>query len=271
MKHFSTAYKEAMHYEENLEFVRTRTKLDLIMGGIEPNKLITIAGISGSGKSSLVNFIETECSKEMSVLSFSLEMMAKDQVRRKLKFLNTKSKQEKDDEINRMKGADIWYHEEPVSERDIDSIAREFIETRKVEKILIVIDHVLLLKGRDPLGTIGELQKVLIALRKLKKVSIIQIAQMNRNIETLERIKTPQFHYPQRGDIAAADSIYHASDVIMVVHNPESLGIMFYGLQAMDTKEIIFIHILKFREGKQHIIRIQNQLDTQDWSYELTK
>lgn len=267
MKHISTAYKEAVHYEANLEYTKTNTKLDLAIGGIEPNKLITIAGISGSGKSSLVNYIETECAKTMSVLSFSMEMMAKDQVRRKLKYINTLDEQRKKEQLSILQESDIWYYEDPVSEQDIDRISREFILQRTAEKILIIIDHVLLLKGRDERESIGQLQKVLIALRKLKKVSIIQVSQMNRNIETLERIKTPQFHYPQRSDIAAADTIFHASDVIVVVHRPESLGIISYGMMAMDTRNIIFLHLLKFREGIQSVIRVDNKLDTQDWSY----
>lgn len=267
MKHISEAYKEAIYYNDHIEYVPTRTKLDIAIYGVEINKLITIAGISASGKSSLVNFIETECSQQMSVLSFSMEMMARDQVRRKLKFLNTKGKDVKAQEIERLNGSDIWYHEEPVSEKDIDTIAREFIGVRENRKILIIIDHVLLLKGQDERKSIGELQKVLIALRKLKNVSIIQVAQMNRNIETLERIKTPQFHYPQRSDIAAADTIFHASDIIIVVHRPETLGIISYGLSSLDTKDVIFLHVLKDREGKQVILKVENRLDTQDWSY----
>lgn len=267
MKHISTAYKEALYYKENLEYTKTSTKLDLVLKGIEPNKLITIAGISASGKSSLVNFIETECSKTMSVLAFSLEMMAKDQVQRKLDFIETLGEEEKRETIERLNSSDIWYYEDPVSETDIDRISRQFIEERSNDKILIVIDHVLLLKSRDERETIGQLQKVLIALRKLKKVSIIQVAQMNRNIETLERIKTPQFHFPQRSDIAAADTIFHASDIIVVVHRPETLGIISYGLSFVDTKNIIFLHILKNRGGKQAVIKVENKLDTQDWSY----
>lgn len=49
------------------------------MGGIEPNVIYTIAGISGSGKSSFANSLETDLfdlNKEVEfvVLSFSLEI-----------------------------------------------------------------------------------------------------------------------------------------------------------------------------------------------------
>lgn len=267
MKHISTAYAEAISHQEANEFVRTNTKLDLVIRGIEPNQLITMAGISGSGKSSLVNFIESECAPEMSILSFSLEMTGMAQVRRKLKYFNTFDKDKKDQAIKDMNRSDIWYHEDSVSEKDVDTIARDFIAKREGKKILILMDHILLLKGKDERQAIAELQKVLIVLRKMKNVSVIQVAQMNRNIETLERIKTPQFHYPQRSDISSADSVYQASDILIVVHRPEILGIISYGLHSLGTKDVIFLHVLKYREGKQHILTVENRLDTQDWSY----
>ena len=47
------------------------------MGGVEPNCIYTIAGVSGSGKSSFVNTLETDLidlnsDEEIVVLSFSL-------------------------------------------------------------------------------------------------------------------------------------------------------------------------------------------------------
>ena len=49
------------------------------MGGIEPNAIYTIAGISGSGKSSFVNTLETDLvdlntNEDIIVLSFSFEI-----------------------------------------------------------------------------------------------------------------------------------------------------------------------------------------------------
>ena len=59
------------------------------MGGIEPNTVLTIAGISGSGKSSFANLITTDVidlneSEEVIVLNFSLEMVGFRQVGRTL-------------------------------------------------------------------------------------------------------------------------------------------------------------------------------------------
>ena len=55
------------------------------MGGIEPNTVYTIAGISGSGKSSMANLIQTDLidlnpNEDIIVLTFSLEMVGFRQV-----------------------------------------------------------------------------------------------------------------------------------------------------------------------------------------------
>jgi replicative DNA helicase len=61
------------------------------MGGIEPNTIYTMAGISGSGKSSFVNSLETDLfelnkDQEFVVLSFNYEMLSSRQVGRKLSY-----------------------------------------------------------------------------------------------------------------------------------------------------------------------------------------
>ncbi len=71
--------------------LKTRWKKfnDQCMGGIEPNAIYTVAGISGSGKSSFVNSLETDLfdlnpDEDFVVLSFNFEMLASKQVGRKL-------------------------------------------------------------------------------------------------------------------------------------------------------------------------------------------
>ena len=59
------------------------------MGGIEPNTVMTIAGISGSGKSSVANSIQTDIidlnpNEDIIILTFSLEMVGFRQVGRTL-------------------------------------------------------------------------------------------------------------------------------------------------------------------------------------------
>lgn len=267
MKHIKTAHHEHLAKIQTASYIQTNTKLDMVMKGIEENLLITITGISGTGKSSIVNWIETEASREASIITFSMEMAAKAQWARKIKYISTLNEARKNQEIERLDKADIWYMEDMCTVKQINEISESFIREREGKKIIIIIDHLLLLNEKEERFGIVELEKVLVKLKKSKGVSIVQIAQMNRNIESIERIKNPQFHFPQRSDISTADAIFQASDLVIVLHRPEVLGIIAYGMNMLKTKGIIYIHILKNREGNQHIIAVENKLDTQDWSY----
>lgn len=53
--------------------------------------------------------------------------------------------------------------------------------------------------------------------------SVLQLAQMNRNIESPERINNFLSHYPMRSDISSADALFQASDYVIVIHRPEFL------------------------------------------------
>ena len=84
-------------------------------------------------------------------------------------------------------------------------------------------------------------------IKKIGKTSIIQITQMNRNIEASERINNSGLHYPMRSDISTSDSLFQASDYVIVIHRPEILGITAYGVRNLPTKEYIYMHFLKKR------------------------
>ena len=67
IRHISTVTNEALQYitsrkEHKVTSLATRWKKlnSCCMGGIEPNTVYTIAGISGSGKSSVANLIQTD-------------------------------------------------------------------------------------------------------------------------------------------------------------------------------------------------------------------
>ena len=194
------------------------------MGGIEPNTVLTIAGISGSGKSSFANLITTDVidlneSEDIIVLNFSL---VKDII---FQFYDTY-----------VKGTNKHF--------------------------LIVYDHALLTKQvGSVLETISELERVFIQAKKLPMTSIIQLAQMNRNIESSERINNPTSHYPMRSDLSSSDAIFQASDYVCVIHRPEIFGIQEYGPNHLPTSNKVYIHMLKNRDaGKPCILEFENDL-----------
>ncbi len=224
------------------------------MGGIEPNTIYTIAGISGSGKSALVNTLETDIillnpHDDFVVLSFNFEMLSSKQVGRKLSYRlkktvtelysgntnDTKARLSQDDYdliVEHAKSIEeypIYYVDSPGTVQQIRNTIIDF--TRKVVKdrwLIVILDHVLLTKGQSGESeriTVSNLQRMFMELKKYGRNTIIQVSQLNREIEDKERINNPILHYPVRRDLSASDSMFQASDYVIVLHRPELLNI----------------------------------------------
>lgn len=249
------------------------------MGGIEPNVIYTFAGISGAGKSSFVNSLETDLfdlnkEENLIVLSFSFEMLSSRQIGRKLSYkmrrttseLYTGTEDTKDklteEDINIIKKHaeviskyPIYYVDSPGTINEIQDTIKHFQSTIAHDKwLLIILDHTLLTKGSSgdkERGILHELEKVFIEAKKVGKTTILQISQMNRDIESSERIANKNMHYPMRKDIFGSDSIFQTSDYVVVLHRPELLGIKEYGPgtkehpSGLPVKDLIYMHFLK--------------------------
>lgn len=291
-RHISTATNEAVEYirkRKNHEIQSLRTRWNKFnkscMGGIEPNTIYTIVGISGSGKSSFVNTLETDLidlnsNQDVIVLNFSFEMLSSRQVGRKISSklrqttaeLYSANNELTDDLLDRVKQTSqqiksypIYYVDTPGTVEDIASTINYFYETKaKDKKFVIILDHTLLVEGQNresALQVISELQKLFIKVKKLPNTTIIQLSQMNRNIENPERINNPSMHYPMRSDISSADTIFHASDYVICIHRPELLNIQQYGPNRLLVKNKVYLHILKNRDaGECTILEFDNDL-----------
>ena len=255
------------------------------MGGIEPNTVYTIAGISGSGKSSFVNLIQTDIidlnpNEDIIVLCFSLEMVGFRQIGRTLsnKLRRTtstlySSETDLDDDTfrkvimvsNQLKEYPIYFVDSPCTPMQVEQIIRDFYETHVKgtnKHFIVTYDHALLTKQTGSvIETISELERVFIQIKKLPMTSVLQIAQMNRNIEASERINNPTSHYPMRSDLSSSDAIFQASDYVLVLHRPEILNIQEYGPNRLPTTNKVYIHMLKNRDaGKPCILEFENDL-----------
>ena len=288
----SVVAQEAISYikgrrEHNIVSLRTRWKKfnKQCMGGIEPNTVYTIAGISGSGKSSFANLLQTDIidfnpSEDVIVLNFSLEMVGFRQVGRTLsnklrKTTSTlySSETDLDDDTmskviqvcNRLKEYPIYFVDSPTTPMQVQEIISSFYDTHVKgtgKHFVILYDHALLTK---PIGsvleTIAELQRVFIQVKKLPMTSVVQLTQMNRNIEAPERINNPLSHFPMRSDLSSSDAIFQASDYVLVIHRPEILNINEYGPNHLPTQNKVYIHVLKNRDaGKPCILEFENDL-----------
>ena len=113
--------------------------------------------------------------------------------------------------------------------------------------LIVVLDHVLLVNGEGgERSTIVDLQKM--------------FTQMNRNIESPDRINNPSTHFPMRSDLSASDAIFQASDFVIAVHRPEILNLAIYGVRRLPVKNKVYMHFLKVRDGEPCILEFENEL-----------
>lgn len=288
----SVVAQEAIDYikarkEHSIESLKTRwNKLNNVcMGGIESNIVMTVTGISASGKSSFINELQTDLidlnpDKDIFILNFSFEMVGFRQVGRTLSNKLRKTTSELyssyvdlDDKTfgeivnvsNQLKKYQIYFVDDPGTPSEIGNtiiaVYNKYIKNKN-KYFVILLDHTLLVKRNgSTLETMQELEEVLIKVKKLPLTSVIQLAQMNRNIEDPSRINNMLLHYPMRSDLSSSDSIFQASDYVLVIHRPETLNIQEYGPNRLPTKNKVYIHLLKNRDaGKPCILEFENDL-----------
>jgi replicative DNA helicase len=294
-RHISEPTREILNYIDNRRkgIIRSlRTKWIKFnrncMGGIEPNTIYSIVGISGAGKSSFANSLESDLFElnpngNFVVLSFSFEMLASKNVGRKLSYKlkkttselysgdETRSKLENSDydqvvaEAKIIEQYPIYYVDRPGSVEEIRNTILDFRLRPEIKGkwLIIFLDHSLLTKnveGEKERETLFLLQKMFMEIKKYDQTTIIQLSQMNKNIEDKERILNPNLHFPMRSDVMGGDSLFTASDYVMVLHRPELLGITSYGSSNWPVKNLVYLHIVKNREGEPKILVFENNL-----------
>lgn len=216
------------------------------LGGIFKSMIITIAGISGGGKSYLLQQIEEDIfDKKLNpdcdsyiLLRCNWEMTVFKLLMRKLKRSLNKSMKHllftevEGEDIGKFKevcdserSGQIFYLEDPTDPKTWYETVQEFLEANKDKKqIVITIDHLALV--RDLFGSKKKAMDDLVEyINSLKKeytnVSFILLSQMNRDIEG----RTDVRHLaPKRSDLYNTDTLFQISDLVIVVHNPYKLG-----------------------------------------------
>jgi len=261
------------------------------MGGLDWNVIMTIAGMSGSGKSSIANDLETslfDCNPDenFSVLSFNFEMLAMKQVGRKLSHklyktvgeLYSSNEDLNDDMYERAENVvnsisnkySIYYVDIPGTVEEMYNTVKVFHDMRKEKTqddeygTIVMIDHTLLTRhraGDSERESLVKLYRMMMLLKKELKCTFIVISQLNREIEKSERLTNPMQQYPMKKDIFGSDSVFHGSDYVLITHKPYMLNMQTYGPHHLpvvnpdkDSQAMIYWHILKNRDGESGVV-----------------
>jgi len=259
-------------------------------GGIDWNTVMTIAGMSGSGKSSIANEMETSLfdmnpKENFGVLSFNFEMLAMKQVGRKLSSKSEKPVSELysshavlgDDDFNALKQIkrdtiskyDIYYVDVPGSIEQIYYTIKKFYLEQKALKgddfgVVVFLDHTLLTKGKQRESEremLARLYKAFMALKKEIKCIFVVLSQLNRDIESSDRLSNPTLHYPMKKDLFGSDAVFHGSDYVLITHKPYMLNLQAYGPHNLPVvnprnqqQAMIYWHLIKNREGAPGVV-----------------
>ena len=292
-KTIDEAFDEELHYIEgrykgDITSVRTPYKKlnDVYMDGFEWGWIITIGGMSGVGKTAFLNDLETgffeENPNDFAVLNFNFEMQARRLMGRKISRnmnLTVKDVYSVGSKLsipnlnhiktlkNNLAKYDVTYVEKSLSINQIEEACYTFFKNHKLktnkEKFIVTLDHTLLVKNPMNLDERIMLTKLIAKFNDMKKdhqVIFILLSQLNRGLESSERITNSKLHYPMKSDLFGSDAIYQGSDAVMLVHRPEILGITKYGPQGLPTKDIVYVHNIKTRDGVPKICTFGNDL-----------
>lgn len=259
---------------------------ELFMGGFRFGMIYTLAGASGHGKSYFLNqlmdgFLDPKLNsgfqKQVICLHFGFEMSPADEVIRaasrflevsysKLLSLEGTIEPELYERFKKFCEGyrpKIIYIPKSGTKDDIQRTIEFWRKQLPNKKFIISIDHMLLIREGDRENEIQLLANTskMFVNEVDDDTMYILLAQLNADIEGEKRLTTARLQYPLKKDVHGSKQLFHASDVVAVIHRPELLNIELYGPEEMPTFNTTFIHVIKYRSYKQGLTRIYNNLD----------
>lgn len=287
LKTHSQAQAEALDYiikRRNGEIRSLRTPWaawnDSHIDGIEMGQVATIAGMSSSGKSLILNQLQSDIfelnpNEQFMILNFNFEMTSQKIAMRELisktginmrSLLSAGGIMLGDQELLRVtqlltntNTVPIYYCEYPKTVAQYKMIVRKFYETHQLP-FIVTTDHSVLFK-KDPndneaKNMLYNLADASIELKKDVPVTQIHISQLNREIEDKDRVKPGhQGNIPMKGDIFGGDALYQCADTVLINHRPFILNFpvnQYTTLKLPTGPNDVYWHFLKIRDGSPH-------------------
>lgn len=257
---------------------------DALLDGFDWKSIITIAGESGVGKTTIADQIINEVKihnpgQDVPILKFQMEMTEEQTGTRELTgatnlsmrqlysaeegFTLTEAHIKNIEEYYKSRENDsIWQTSEAKTTNQIKADIVEFYNKHK-KPFIVYIDHsILIRKGADESNQLESLQNLMnmaVEVKKRVPVIFIILSQTNRSLDDVNRKQNGKIeNYPVKSDIFGSDSLYQGSDVVIVFRRPRLLGITQYGPEKyrVEAKHIV-AHILKCRYDSNAILFFQ--------------
>lgn len=263
------------------------------LGGLEWGSIVTIAGMSGAGKTALSGILTRDLPKlnptePIVVFDLNFEMPSIKLLAREVSGMlgitikELLSAEDAFTDFDNFKAAliELQKRENKYLEVGTTAIAiknkileiyeaynpnRDKKNFYKDVGIVVKLDHSILVKKganeQSQLESLHNLASMFNELKKEIKIITIILSQLNRSIEAPERrdFRNKMNQYPTKADIYGADSLYQFSDIVLIAHAPEKLNLNIYGPDDLPTKGLIYLHYLKIREGEPFIRAARNQ------------
>jgi replicative DNA helicase len=279
--HISEAYDQAINYVKKrrsgeIKSIKTPWQKfnEVSMNGLEWNSLTVIAGRPGSGKTLIGSMISREAfrlnpEQDFCVLDFQFEMLARNIALREISGntgINARrlasvggelTNEDLDSALkycNENKHKEVYTYERPLNVDAMREKIYQFYETKK-KPILITLDHSLLLKRspseKDRIEALYNLGNMLAETRRCLPVCFIVLSQLNREIESVERVKNASIgNFVKDSDVFGADALLQFTDILIGINRPRKYGIELYGPQKIPVdKDTLAVHFLKVRNG----------------------
>lgn len=288
IKSFSVVAKEELNYikdRKSGKIKSLKTSLsnfnNALMNGVSIGDIVTIAGMSGSGKTMILNMLEEDFfnlnpDMDIAVLNFNFEMQGRRLVGRKIsrKFqkplksiysantdnpssnISDKGIDAISNYLKTNKDRPVYYCEVTGTVDQVESTVRKFVKNNPDKWVIVTLDHSGLVKKTGSRNNVDHMYDVMLMFNNLKKqypVSFMILSQLNRNIESDDRRLNPDLHYPNKGDLWGSDAVYIYSDLVVVYHRPEMMGIVQYGPEKLPVTEMMYGHYIKVRDGDPFI------------------
>lgn len=280
--HIAESYEQAIVYAQKrksgeIKSLKTPWSKfnEVSMDGLEWNSLTVIAGRPGSGKTLIGSMISREAFKlnpdqDFCALDFQFEMLSRNVALREIsgntginvRTLSSVGTKLTNDDLNAAikycndnKNKEIYTYERPLTVEAMREGIFKFYELKK-KPVIITIDHSLLLKRsaseKDRIETLYNLGNMLAETRRQLPVCFIILSQLNREIESTERlVKNSVGNFVKDSDVFGADALLQFTDILVGINRPAKYGLTTYGPDRIPVDmNTLAVHFLKVRNGE---------------------